>query len=88
MRLLLPVIYASDLTINLASWSNGNAFFSGVGGLRFNFLAGQIGHNVAYGSRLLQHFFERSYVAHRRNNAEMVPANSLHASGRIIKDLI
>ena len=88
MHPLLPVIYASDLTINLASWSSGSAFFYGVGGLRLKFLAGQIGRSVAYGWRPLQHFFERSCVAHTCNNAEMVPVNSLYASGHIMKDLI
>ena len=46
-----------------ASWSSGNAFVSGAGGLRFKSRAGQIGHSVANGSPLLQHFFERSCVA-------------------------
>ena len=41
-------------------------------------LAGQIGNNVANGSPLLQHFFERSCVARRRNDdTEMGPAKSL-----------
>ena len=48
--------------------------------LRFEFRAGQIGHSVANGSPPLQHFFERKYAARRRNDAEMGPANSLHAS--------
>ena len=38
-------------------------FFSGVGGLVFKSQAGQIEHNVAKGSPLLQHFCERSCVA-------------------------
>ena len=39
------------------SWSSGNAFVSGAGGLRFKSWAGQIGHSVANGSPLLEHFF-------------------------------
>ena len=31
---------------------------------------------------LLRHFFQRSCVAHRRNDVEMGPANSLHASAK------
>ena len=49
--------------IQPASWSSGNAFVSGVGGLRFKSQAGQIGHSVANGSPPLRHFFERSCVA-------------------------
>ena len=30
-----------------ASWSSGNAFVSGAGGLRFKSRGGQIGHSVA-----------------------------------------
>ena len=44
----------------LASWSSGNAFVSGAGGLKFKPLAGQIGLSVANGLPPLQHFFERS----------------------------
>ena len=47
----------------LASWSSGNAFVSGAGGLRFKSRAGQIQHRVANGSPPLRHFFKRSYVA-------------------------
>ena len=46
-----------------ASWSSGNAFVSGAGGLRFKSRAGQIGHSVADSSPPLRHFFERSCVA-------------------------
>ena len=63
-----------------ASWSSGNAFVSGAGGRRFKSRAGQFEHSVANGSPPLQHFFEKSCVARRRNDAEMDPANSLHAS--------
>ena len=46
-----------------ASWSSGNAFVSGAGGLRFKSRVGQIGHSVANGSPPLRHFFEWSCVA-------------------------
>ena len=63
-----------------ASWSTGNAFVTGAGGLRFKSQAGQIGHSVSNGSPPLRHLFERSCVARRRNDAEIGPANSLYAS--------
>ena len=53
-------------TFNLsqpASWSSGNAFVSGAGGLRFKSRAGQIGLSVANGLPPLRHFFEWSSVA-------------------------
>ena len=62
------------------SWSSGNAFISEPGGMRFKSLDGQIVHNVAHRSPPLRHFFERSCVAGRCNDAEMGFANSLHAS--------
>ena len=40
---------------------------------------GQIVHNVANDSPPLRHVFERSCVAQRHNDAEMGPANLLHA---------
>ena len=63
-----------------ASWSSGNAFVSEAGSPKFESQAGQIEHCAANGLSLLGNFFERSYVACRRNNAEMGPANSSHAS--------
>ena len=45
-----------------ASWSNGNAFDSEAGGLRFKSRARQIGHSVAHGLSQLRHFFEKSCV--------------------------
>ena len=65
-----------------ASWSSGNAFVSGAGGLRFKSQNGQIGHSVANGSPPLRHFFERSCVAREQisKDAEMGPANSLEIS--------
>ena len=41
-----------------ASWSSGNAFFSGAGSLRFKSRAGQIKHSFAKSSPPLRHFFE------------------------------
>ena len=49
-----------------ASWSSGDGFVSGAGGLRFKSRAGQIGHSVANGLPPLRHFFERICVATRR----------------------
>ena len=43
--------------------SNGNAFVSEAGGLRFKSRAGQTGHSVPNGWPLLQHFFEWSCIA-------------------------
>ena len=62
-----------------ASWSRGNAFVSGAGGVRFKSRTDQIGHSFDNGSPPLQRFFQRSCAA-RRNDAEMGPANSLHAT--------
>ena len=70
---------ASSLRDFYASWSSGNAFVSGAGGLRFKSRAGQIGHSVADGSPSLRYFSERSCVA-RRNDAEIGPVNLLQAS--------
>ena len=56
------------------SWSSGNAFIAGAGGLKFISWAGQIVHGVANVSPPLRHFFERSY------DTEIGLANSLHAS--------
>ena len=61
-----------------ASWSSGNAFVSGAVGQRFKSRAGQIGPSVANGSPPQRHFFERRCVL-ECNDAEMGPANSLHA---------
>ena len=67
--------------IQPASWSNGNVFVSEAGGLRCKSRAGQVGSGVANCSAPLQHFFERSCVA-GRNDTEMRPKNSLHASAK------
>ena len=39
-----------DKQLTPASWSSGNAFISGAGGLRFKSQAGQIGHSVVNSS--------------------------------------
>ena len=46
-----------------SSWSSGNAFVSGAGGLRLKSWAGQIEHRVANCLPRLRLFFERSCVA-------------------------
>ena len=74
-KLILSVIINSKFTkldnavwdcyssSTLASWSSGNAFVSGAGGLRFKSRAGKIGQSVVNGSPPLRHFFEKSCVA-------------------------
>ena len=52
---------------------------SGTGGLRFKFWAGQIGHRVA-NARHPCDVSSKGAVLSRHNDAEMGPANSLHAS--------
>ena len=69
-----------EVLIASASWSSGNVFVSGAGGQRFKSRAVQIGHSVVNDSPPLQHFFERNCVVHKRNDAEMGAAASLHAS--------
>ena len=49
--------------VGRASWSSGNTFVSGAGGLSYKFQTGQIGHRVANGLPLLRHSFERSCVS-------------------------
>ena len=62
-----------------ASWTSGNALVSAAGGLRFKSRTGQIGHSVTNGSPPLRHSLKGA-VLPGRNDAEMGPANSLHAS--------
>ena len=78
-------------TTHQFSWSSGNKFVFGAGGLRFKSRAGQIEHSVANGSPPLRHFFQKSCVGvlPGHNDAEMGPANSLHAwriTASIIKE--
>ena len=56
-------MYEAFITSLPASWSIGNAFVSGAGGLRFKSRASKIGHIVANGSSSLRQLFERSRVA-------------------------
>ena len=64
-----------------ASWSSGNPFVSGAGGLRFKSRAGQMGHSVVNASPPLRYyFFQSSCVAHSRNDTEIGSVNLLHAS--------
>ena len=68
-------------TTHQFSWLSGNKFVFGAGGLRFKSQAGQIEHSVANGSPSLRHFFKKSCVGvlPGHNDAEIGPANSLHA---------
>ena len=68
-----------------ACWSSGNAFISGAGGLRFKPQAGQIGQSVAKGLLPLQHFFRKSCVARRSNDAKMSHTNLLNAKAYYIE---
>ena len=52
--------------------SSGNEIGFGAGGLRSKFRTGQIGQSVVNGSQRC--------VARRRNDVELVAANSFHAS--------
>ena len=61
------------------SWLSGDSFVSGAGGLRFKSRFDQIRYSVANGLPRLRHFFERSSGTRKRYDAEMCPANSLHA---------
>ena len=54
------------------SWSSYNAFVSAAKGLRFKSQAGQIEHSDANGSPQRRHFFQKSCVAYKRIEAEMV----------------
>ena len=60
-------MYETFITNNFfslpVSWSIGNAFVSGAGGLKFKSRANKIGHIVANGSSSLRQLFERSRVA-------------------------
>ena len=55
-----------------ASWSRGNTFVFGAGGLTFKSRSGQIGHSVANSSPPLRHFFKRSWVARARWRGDRV----------------
>ena len=78
---LLTSLTQNKPTSHQFSWSSGNKFVFGAGGLRFKSRACQIEHNVANGSPPLRHFFKKSCVGllSGHNDAEMGPANSLHA---------
>ena len=60
-------------------WSSGNAFVSGAGGLRFNFRAGK-SDTVLPTARHRCNISSKGAVLPGRNDAELGPANSLHAS--------
>ena len=60
-------------------WSNGNAFVSGAGGMRFKSQAGQMGHSVA-NTHPRCNISSKRAVLPERNDAKVDRANSLHAS--------
>ena len=60
-----------------ATWSNGNVFIPGAGGL-IKSRAGQIGQSVANGSPPLQISLKKA-VLPERNDAVLAFANSFHA---------
>ena len=60
-------------------WSSSNAFVSGAGSLRFKSRSGQIGHSVANGLNRRK-ISSKGAALPGCNDAEMGPANSLHAS--------
>ena len=62
-----------------ASWSSGNAFVSGAGGLRFN-LGPVKSNTVLPTARHRCDISSKEAVLPWRNDAKMGPANSLHAS--------
>ena len=62
-----------------ASWSSGNAFVSGAVGLKFRSRARQIG-TVLPTARHRCNISSNGAELPKRNDAEMGPANSLHAS--------
>ena len=70
-----------QITVPIPSegWLSGNAFVSGAVGLRFKSRAVQVEHSVANDSSLQRHFSKEA-VLPGRNDAEVGPANSLHAS--------
>ena len=63
----------------MASWSSGNAFVSGAGGLRFKSRANQIERSVTNGS-LRCDISSKEAMLPGRNDTVMGAANSLHAS--------
>ena len=60
----------------LAIWSSGNAFVSGSGGSNL----GQVKSDTVLPTTRHRYKFEKSCVAHRRNDADMGLANSLPTS--------
>ena len=62
----------------ITSWSSGNAFVSGAGGLRFKSRAAQIEHSVANGSHPCD-ISSKEAVLLERNDVKMGPTKWLHA---------
>ena len=73
-----------------ASWSSGNAFVSGVGGLRFKSRTGQIEHSVTNDLPPLRHSSKRAVLprAMTRRWAPPTRYTLRQITASIIKDLI
>ena len=69
MTILIAILIICTFSLP-ASWLSGNAFVPGAGVRGFKTRAGQIEHRV----------FLKEAVLPGPNDAEMSPANSLHAS--------
>ena len=73
----------------IASWSSGNAFVFGAGGLGFKSRTSQIEHSVANGSPSLRHFFEKSCAgAMTRRWVPLTRYTLRRNTASIMKDLI
>ena len=74
-----------------ASWSSGNAFVSGAGGLRFKSRVGQIVHSAADDLPALQYFFDSSCIARAQWREDGPPPTRYtlrRNTASIMKDLI
>ena len=61
-----------------ARWSSRHAFVSEAGNLWLKSRTDQIVHSVVNGLPSLRHF-EKTFIARKRNDAKMGPANPLHS---------
>ena len=76
---IMHLIYASGYALFAVNWSSGNAFVCGVEGLRFNSWAGQSNAMLPM-ARHHCGISSEGVVLLGRNDVEMGPAYSLHAS--------
>ena len=77
-QMALPVSWSFQMALPV-SWSSGKAFASGAGGLRFK--SRGIKSDTVFGTtRHRCEVSSKGAVLPGRNDAEMGPANSLHAS--------